>query len=438
MTATAVLPEADAAAARLAAGDWQNSLPVGGAGGDGCGSGLGGFASSIARFVQPLEELLERVTGDPAGLYHASHTWEVYSGDMQRVSESYTDALRQIQGHIQGITATVVEGSLTVLAAGTHSIADWAKVVSQVLQLCVRAVEIMRSLVCSGFELLSSAAGVIGDVLFGSWPWEIDEKAQAISDFADNCASVIDDVIDNIDRVLQALREMVRLVTDLYRAIVPFHQDIENLLGRLLERFPPGSIPGLGGLPGLVPGDGSLGDTYNPGPVPYPGSDQRFRQDYPLGYQHEYDLGTTDMTTEQLNQMLREQFGHVFLPSRVGDNGQLDMQLTGEGQTIRTSLFGLGIPGVTAGDIQVQQITDDGFVIAAQEGHPEYPGEVAFRLRNVDGRAVFEVTGAYDETILDGLGFGGNTNGAYAGISDVSIWADMQYRLEDMMNYGPS
>ncbi|MDQ1128826.1 hypothetical protein QE381_000954 [Microbacterium sp. SORGH_AS 888] len=48
------------------------------------------------------------------------------------------------------------------------------------------------------------------------------------------------------------------------------------------------------------------------------------------------------------------------------------------------------------------------------------------------------MTGAYDETILDGLGFDGNTNGAYAGISDVSIWADMQYRLEDMINYGPS
>ncbi|MCM3501606.1 hypothetical protein M3667_06900 [Microbacterium sp. P26] len=438
MSAVAVAPEADSAASVLAAAGWQSQLPAPGAGGDDCGSGLSGFASVIARFVAPLEDLLEEVTGDPAGLYHASHTWEVYAGDVQQVSQLYSDALRQIQGHVQGLTATVVEGSLALFAAGTHSIADWSKVVSQALQLCVRAVEIMRSLVCSGFELLSSAAGVIGDVLFGSWPWELDEKAQAISDFADNCAVVIDEVVANIDRVLQALRELVRLLTDLYRAIVPFHQNLENLIGQLLETFPPGSIPGVGGLPGLAPNDGTFGDIDNPGPEPYPGSDQRFRQDYPLGYQHEYDLGTTDMTTAELNQMLRDQFGHVFLPSREGDNSQLNMQLTGEGQTIKTSLFGMGIPGVTAGDIQVQQITDDGFVIAAQPGHPEYPGEVAFRLRNVDGRAVFEVTGAYDETILSGLGFGGDTNGAYAGISDVSIWADMQYRLEDMINYGPS
>lgn len=73
---------------------------------------------------------------------------------------------------------------------------------------------------------------------------------------------------------------------------------------------------------------------------------------------------------------------------------------------------------------------------SAQPGHPEHPGEVAFRLRNVDGRGVFEVTGAYDSTILETLGFPGNTDPAYAGISDVSIWADMQYRFEDMMTYG--
>lgn len=438
MAPITVAPAADAAAAALGSSDWQSGLPAPGAGGDGCGSGLAGFASVIAQFVQPLEELLEQVTGDPAGLYHASHAWEVYAGDVQAVSQILNDTLAQIQGHVQGITAAVVEGSLRVLSAATHSIADWSKVVSQVLQLCVRAVEIMRSLVCSGFELLSSAAGVTGDVLFGSWPWEVDEKTQAIRDFANNCAQVIDEVVENIDRVLQALRELVRLLTDLYRAIIQFHQDLENLIGQLLADYPPGDIPGLGGLPGLVPGDGSLGDTYNPGRVPYPGSDHVFRHEYSQGYQHQYDLGTTDMTTAELNAMLRQQFGHVFLPSREGDNGQLNMQLTGEGQIIHTSLFGVGVPGVTAGDILVQQVTDDGFVIAAQPGHPEWPGEVAFRLRNVDGRAVFEVTGSYNDTILANLGFDGNTNGAYAGISDVSIWADMQYRLEDMMNYGPS
>jgi len=439
MPAMAVLPSADSAAASLASSDWLSGLPSPGAGGDGCGSGLAGLASAISSFVQPLEDLMERVTGDPAGLYHASHTWEVYAGDVQAVSQIYTDTLAHIQGYVQGATAAAVEGSLRVFAACTHSIADWSKVVSQTLQLCVRVVETMRSLVCSGFELLSSAGGAIGDVLFGSWPWEIDEKTQAIRDFANNCAQVIDDVIDNIERVLQALRELVRLLTDLYRAIVPFHQELENLIGKLLADYPPGDIfPGLGGLPGLVPRDGSLGDTYSPGPVPYPGSNQRFNASHPLGYQHQYDLGATDMTTSELNEMLRQQFGHVFLPSRAGDNSQLNMQLPAVGDTIKTSLFGMDIPKVTAGNIQVQQITDDGFVIAAQRGHPEFPGEVAFRLRNADGRAVFEVTGAYDETILAKLGFDGNTNGAYAGISDVTIWADMQYRLEDMITYGPS
>jgi hypothetical protein len=91
------------------------------------------------------------------------------------------------------------------------------------------------------------------------------------------------------------------------------------------------------------------------------------------------------------------------------------------------------VPGTAFGLLGA---TNDGFVIAADQGHPEYPGEVAFRVRNVDGHATFEVSGAYDSTILNKLGFSGATNSAYSGISDVSIWADMQYRLKDAINYG--
>lgn len=431
---TVFMPEADAAANRLGSGSWASSVPSADPSID-CGGGLVGFPGDLIRFVQPLYELIEQVTGDPASLYQGSHAWETFAGDAQTASGLFKQALALAED-LSGITANTVRGALAVLTASTHSLADWSKVMSQVLQLCVRVVEILHSLVCAGFELLSSVAGGIGEFLFGSWPWELDKKAQVILDFARNCQEVIAEVTSNIDRGLQALREMVRLATDLYRAIIPFHQRIEDLLGELLQIFPPGKLLGpLSGLPGSIP-PGSLGDEYNPGPTPYPGSDHRFEGDYDLGYSHEYDLGPTDMTTEELNQMLQQEFGHVFLPSREGDNSQLNMQLTGEGQTIQTSLFGMGIPGVTSGEIVVQQITDDGFVISALPGHPEYPGEVAFRLRNVDGRGVFEVTGAYDSTILSSMGFSGNTNTAYAGIADYSIWSDMQYRLEDMMNYG--
>lgn len=47
-------------------------------------------------------------------------------------------------------------------------------------------------------------------------------------------------------------------------------------------------------------------------------------------------------------QMLEDDFGHLFLPSRVGDNSQLNMELEGEGQPIETSLFGTKIPEVTS------------------------------------------------------------------------------------------
>lgn len=87
----------------------------------------------------------------------------------------------------------------------------------------------------------------------------------------------------------------------------------------------------------------------------------------------------------------------------------------------------------------VEQVTDAGFVIAADEDHPEYPGEVAFRLtRGADGNANLEVTGAYEQTILDRHDGGmlEESNPAYALISHTSIWEDMPYRFEERIRYG--
>lgn len=433
---TGILLDAEVAAEALASGAWQTQLPSAVRGGDGCGSGLTGFSAELAHFVQPLVQVHEMVSGDPGGLYHASYTWEVYAGDVQEVSIALSTTLGHLQGDVSGVTADVVENGLTVLSRGTHAIADWSKVVSQVLQTCVRVVEIMRSLVCAGYELLSSAAGAVSDILFGSFPWEIDRKMGALHEFADNCANVIDTVVSNVDRVLQLLRELVRLVLDLYRAVIPFHQWIEDQIGQALHTSPPGDLPGVSEAPMLVPKGGTFGDLYTPSKIPYPGSEQEFSRQFDFGYQHTYDLGPTTRTTEEMNEMLRVHFGHVFGPSRVGDNSQINSELSAAQQEIATSLMGLGIPGVTAGEIEVTQLTDDGFVVRAAEGHPEYPGEVAFRIRNADGHAIFEVTGAYDETILDKLHFEGNTNATFALISDVAVWSDMKYRLKDMMNYG--
>lgn len=436
-------PEAKAAATALSGASWTSGLPAAGAGGQGCGQGLSGIAGVLMQFVQPLEHLMEQVQGDPAGLYHASIAWETVAGDAEN-AYLVLDAAHRAMGEVmKGQFAQTTEQVLGLLALGARELSDWSKVTSQMLQLGVRVVEIMRSIVCEAFELVSSLTGVVGDVAFGSWPWEVDKKVAAINRFADNCNRIVQDVVKNLDRVLQALRELVRLLTDLYRAIIPFHQQLDALLGKLLETMPPGKLLGpFAALPGLP--SSSTGEVTDPGPTPFPGSDQTFLNPHPLGYQHEYDLGPSNLTTEQLNEMLRTRFGHLFLPSRTGDNSQINMQLspdgrnpvTGKPQGIETSLFGMAVPGVTSGGIHVQQVTNDGFVIAADEGHPEYPGEVAFRIRNVDGHATFEVSGAYDSTILDKLGFSGATNSAYSGISDVSIWADMQYRLKDAINYG--
>lgn len=436
MPSIVLLPEADEAASALATGSWQTQLPFRGAAGDNCGSGLSGIASVLMVFVRPLEELHEKVIGDPAGLYQASSDWEAYSGFVQSASETLDAALKSIEGKLEGLAAAAAEGVLWLLAAATHALSSWTKVVSQALRVAMRAVEIMRSLVCEGYELLASVAAAVGGLAFGTWPWEVEKKAQIIRDFAANCTKIIQSVLANIDRALQALRELVRLVTDLYRAVIPFHQAIEDAIGRLIEVFPPSDIPGIGQLPGLVPSDGRFNEIENPGLYPYPGSDLKFDREFPLGYHQQYDLGASDMTTEELNELLRSQFGHIFSPAQDGDNSQINGQLTGPGQIFHLSLFGMNIPGATGGDIEVLQVGEDGFVVAARPGHPEHPGQVAFRVHSVNGRAVLEVTGAFDETFLTKFGFDGDTTGAYAGMTDQTVWSDMGNRLADMIRYG--
>ena len=429
----ASLLEVDAVAARISSNSWAAGVPASGGGSSACSS-IPGFSGPLAGFVKPLEELLDMFTGDPGAVYHVSASWEQSTGNIADINSRMTALANEVSGHLQGASAEALEAALRLIAEGAHSSSNWTKAVSQALQVCVTIFESVRSLVCEALQLLSEFVGTIKDVIFGSWPWELDKKADAIKEFANDVERFVDACSAAGDNAMKAARELVRLVTDLYRAIVPFNSEIEDLIGIVVSLVPGGTPPGVPG----GQGDGPFGDQYNPSREPYPGSDLEFEKDYDLGYQHQYDLGDTDMTTEELNAMFRDQFGHLFVPSRVGDNTQLNMQLTAEGQTINTSLFGLDIPEVTAGEIYVQQIEDDGFVIAASPGHPEYPGEVAFRITNEGGHAKLEVTGVYNDTILGkhDLGADVNTNGAYAIISDKSIWADMSGRIKDKLNYG--
>ena len=430
MTATLT---GDSIASQLASNAWAAGAPALGGGSSPCSS-IPGFPGPLSHFVQPLEDLLDEFTGDPGALYQASSAWEETTGDVADIYANMRDLANRVGAQLSGKTADDLEKAIREISTNANSIANWTKAVSQALQLCMTIFETVRSLVCEALQLLSGFVDTIGDVIFGSWPWELQKKADAIKEFAEDVERFVDACKTAADKALKAARELVRLLTDLYRAIVPFHDQIEAVLGAVVDL-----VPGFG-RPTVDPNkpDSPDGALYNPSNTPYPGSNLTIEGDYELGYQHSYDLGATDMTTEELNEMFRGDFGHLFVPSRLGDNTQMNMQLTEPGQVINTSLFGLNIPGVTAGGIEVQQIEPDGFVIVAQEGHPEYPGEVAFRITNEDGHARLQVTGAYDDTILGkhDLGAPIDTNPAYAAISDKSIWSDMQGRISDRLRYG--
>lgn len=398
-------------------------------------SQLPNFPGILAPFVQPLESMLIEFSGDPGAVYQASMAWEGATGNLADMSADLKSLAKVVDADLRGKTADALIEALTNAAEVAHVTGNATKVVAQSLQVCVTIFESVRSMICESLLLLTDFVKTAWDVLFGSWPWEIEKKADAINEFAASCfrfASACNDLARN---ALKAAQELIRLITDMARLLLPEQTRwLETAIAAIAKLVPGGTAP-------AIPAgkeDSSNGAQYNPTKTPYPGSDLKFEKDYPLGYQHKYGLGPTDLTTEELNEIFKNEFGHLFIPSRVGDNSQLNMQLTEEGQRIRTSLFGTSIDEITTGSIYVQQIGSDGFVIAAEEGHPEYPGEVAFRITNQNGYAQLEVTGVYNDTILGKHDFGLpiDTNGVYAGISDYSIWSDMQGRIRDRLTYG--
>lgn len=424
----------DSLAAQIAGNGWA-SAASGGTGGANMCTSPPSFVGPLATFVQPLLSLLDQVSGQPAAVYQASMRWESTTGDVASIRDALKAQANAVEGQLEGLTAEALALALKMVSSGAHSVSNWTKSVAQALQLCVTIFETVRSLVCEALLNLANFANTVVDVVFGSMPWELEKKAETIAKFTRSVQRFVNSCAAAMNNALKAARELVRLITDLFRAIVPFHAAIDAAIGQIVN-----SIPG-GDPVSVAPGGerrGPNGSIENPSQTPYPGSELRFDREHERGYRHEYDLGETNYTTGQLNELFRNEFGHLFVPSRVGENSQLNAKLTHIDQEIQTSLFGTSIPAVTNGSIVVRQITADGFRVQALEGHPEYPGEVIFRITNDNGRARLEVSAAYEDTILGkhDLGVPVESNPAFAGIADVSIWSDMQGRIRDRLKYG--
>jgi chorismate synthase len=75
----------------------------------------------------------------------------------------------------------------------------------------------------------------------------------------------------------------------------------------------------------------------------------------------------------------------------------------------------LGMP--TAGNIVVTDITDNSYTIAAEPGHPDYPGTVKFEFTSADGTAYLNVTAESAAPVPTG------NLGAYKFIIEHGVWS---------------
>ena len=136
-----------------------------------------------------------------------------------------------------------------------------------------------------------------------------------------------------------------------------------------------------------------------------PGTVQEDDFGYPLGYLHQYDLGSymNDKTPEEVFAYIKAHFGQVFPPAWRRDGSAQDVTLTRVGQVIHTRLADLENGGLTSGDIKVTKLTQTSYTIEALPGHPEYPGTVEFTVRaGANGHNFLDVKAGFEKSTPEG------------------------------------
>jgi hypothetical protein len=136
-----------------------------------------------------------------------------------------------------------------------------------------------------------------------------------------------------------------------------------------------------------------------------PGTVQEDNFGYPLGYLHQYDLGSymNDKTPEEVFAYIKAHFGQVFPPAWRRDGSAQVVTLTRVGQVIHTRLADLENGGLTSGDIKVTKLTQTSYTIEALPGHPEYPGTVEFTVRaGANGHNFLDVKAGFEKSTPEG------------------------------------
>lgn len=136
-----------------------------------------------------------------------------------------------------------------------------------------------------------------------------------------------------------------------------------------------------------------------------PGTVQEDNFGYPLGYLHQYDLGSymNDKTPEEVFAYIKAHFGQVFPPAWRRDGSAQDVTLTRVGQVIHTRLADLENGGLTSGDIKVTKLAQTSYTIEALPGHPEYPGTVEFTVRaGANGHNFLDVKAGFEKSTPEG------------------------------------
>src|SRR5690606_36889688 len=106
------------------------------------------------------------------------------TGDVAEAGVDLEQLRKLSEEYSRAVIADTLREALRMQTWWAHSIANWAKVVSQALQLCVRIFESVSLVAAECLAALGRFADMVNEVLVGSWPWDLAAKADAIADFA--------------------------------------------------------------------------------------------------------------------------------------------------------------------------------------------------------------------------------------------------------------
>lgn len=210
---------------QLRSGSWAGDAPQYAV--DGCAS-IPGIAGLALKYVSPLQDWFDELTGDPSGVTADALVWHDASRDIADTITALHGALANLD-ELQGRSIRALQERHRDTREFLQDAEDWTSATAAAIDLAGTIVRAVRESICG---LLSSLSR-LWDSLF-SFTLNPFEKADQIRDFADAAWDVVELGRDLVSSIITAIGQFGALLEELAPLIEAAARDLLDLVSRML------------------------------------------------------------------------------------------------------------------------------------------------------------------------------------------------------------